>query len=425
MPLTIYRRHDKSCRATSRHYRRCSCPIWVQGITSDGRKLRQSLKTNAWAEAESKARELDRGRAKRIPTVAEAAASYRADLERRGLSHSVKGKFRLMLQRLNDAYPHKLTVLTAEDMRRFAASWGYAPTTQRAEIERLRQFWGFCVDSGWVDRNPAKGVKPPKEPPPQVEPFTPNEIATILAACDAMNRAFVLLMRYTGLRVGDVARLEKSRIQGDRLTLRTTKTSAVVAVPLPPVVLDALKRFPHVSERWFFWSGKSKPDAFRNSWCNRLKKLFDSSGVKNAHSHRFRHTFAAELLLRGVPVQDVAALLGHASVKTTERHYSAWIRARQERLEEHVRTAWSTFEVRDATDNPLNAENKRVRNGGEGGIRTHGTRKGTTVFETARFNHSRTSPSVIVASPYASARPHGVRDVTVKAGLQRRVGLLF
>ena len=32
------------------------------------------------------------------------------------------------------------------------------------------------------------------------------------------------------------------------------------------------------------------------------------------------------------------------------------------------------------------------RGGGEGGIRTHGTREGTTVFETARFNHSRTSP---------------------------------
>src|ERR1017187_3376642 len=33
-----------------------------------------------------------------------------------------------------------------------------------------------------------------------------------------------------------------------------------------------------------------------------------------------------------------------------------------------------------------------VDNGGEGGIRTHGTRKGSTVFETARFNRSRTSP---------------------------------
>src|SRR5271167_1716308 len=33
-----------------------------------------------------------------------------------------------------------------------------------------------------------------------------------------------------------------------------------------------------------------------------------------------------------------------------------------------------------------------IINGGEGGIRTHGTRKGSTVFETARFNRSRTSP---------------------------------
>ena len=30
--------------------------------------------------------------------------------------------------------------------------------------------------------------------------------------------------------------------------------------------------------------------------------------------------------------------------------------------------------------------------GGEGGIRTHGTREGTTVFETAPIDHSRTSP---------------------------------
>ena len=34
----------------------------------------------------------------------------------------------------------------------------------------------------------------------------------------------------------------------------------------------------------------------------------------------------------------------------------------------------------------------KKRHGGEGGIRTHGTRKGSTVFETARFNRSRTSP---------------------------------
>lgn len=46
--------------------------------------------------------------------------------------------------------------------------------------------------------------------------------------------------------------------------------------------------------------------------------------------------------------------------------------------------------------------------GGEGGIRTHGTHKGSTVFETARFNHSRTSPHFSAQynhTPSAPLRP--------------------
>ena len=40
----------------------------------------------------------------------------------------------------------------------------------------------------------------------------------------------------------------------------------------------------------------------------------------------------------------------------------------------------------------------RESNGGEGGIRTHGPRKGTAVFETARFGRSRTSPFFLKTS---------------------------
>ena len=44
---------------------------------------------------------------------------------------------------------------------------------------------------------------------------------------------------------------------------------------------------------------------------------------------------------------------------------------------------------------PLHAARAQEgKTGGEGGIRTHGTRKGTAIFETARFNHSRTSPRI-------------------------------
>lgn len=362
--LSIWRRHGPGCKHASRTARRCSCPIWIEGETSDGRKVkRQSLKTRIWAEAERKKAQLEARAAGIAPPVTEATASYLADLERRGLSPSVQGKFKRLLGRLLEAFPTRLDAITAEDLRIFAAGWTYAASTSRAELERLRQFFRYCQDNEWIARNPASAVKPPRERSKPKEPFTPEEMTKILAAADPQARAFVLVMRYSGLRVGDVARLPKDRI--DRtglLTLRTEKTGTVVSVPLPPFVLQALERCPHASEQFYFWSADSKPESVRNSWVDRLSRLFKRAKVANAHSHRLRHTFAAELLLKGVPPPDVAILLGHSSVRTTEKHYSAWIRARQQRLEEHVRSTWDAYNpgTKDL-DRSANDDSKGVR----------------------------------------------------------------
>lgn len=50
---------------------------------------------------------------------------------------------------------------------------------------------------------------------------------------------------------------------------------------------------------------------------------------------------AIELLLTGVPIERVSVLLGHQSVGITERHYSPWVRSRQEQLEADLVNAWS------------------------------------------------------------------------------------
>jgi integrase len=54
----------------------------------------------------------------------------------------------------------------------------------------------------------------------------------------------------------------------------------------------------------------------------------------------FRDTFAVELLLAGVPIDQVSVLLGHKSVKITEKHYAPWVKARQNQLEKAVQMAW-------------------------------------------------------------------------------------
>ncbi len=47
------------------------------------------------------------------------------------------------------------------------------------------------------------------------------------------------------------------------------------------------------------------------------------------------------LLLEGVPIERVSILLGHSSIKVTERHYAPWIRERPEQAEADVRRTWA------------------------------------------------------------------------------------
>jgi len=57
-----------------------------------------------------------------------------------------------------------------------------------------------------------------------------------------------------------------------------------------------------------------------------LEAAFRRAGVTNVSPHNLRKTFATRLLSRGAAITDVQHLLGHASVKTTERAYAAFVK---------------------------------------------------------------------------------------------------
>ena len=80
-----------------------------------------------------------------------------------------------------------------------------------------------------------------------------------------------------------------------------------------------------------------------------FRKLFAAAepSIKNGHPHRFRDTFAVSLLLSGVELSHVSILLGHASIKITERHYAPWVKARQKQLEDDVRRTWGSLDLLD------------------------------------------------------------------------------
>ena len=87
----------------------------------------------------------------------------------------------------------------------------------------------------------------------------------ILGACDRYTgnkdriKAFVLVMRHSGLRISDTIALTKDRIKRDKLRLRTEKTGTDVYVPLPPAVTRALAKLKaHSSGRYFIRSSRAR-----------------------------------------------------------------------------------------------------------------------------------------------------------------------
>ena len=135
-------------------------------------------------------------------------------------------------------------------------------------------------------------------------------------------------------------------------------------------MLHSLERTPKVTEKHFFWDGKVKLEIAVGSRRRRFAKLFEFAKVEGAHPHRFRDTFAVELLLSGVPIERVSILLGHQSVRITERHYAPWVCSRQEQLEADLINAWQ----RD----PLLALQKGVHAGytGKTSLLTHSLHSG-------------------------------------------------
>jgi integrase/recombinase XerD len=203
--------------------------------------------------------------------------------------------------------------------------------------------------------NPALGLDAPIVKQPPTLPFERDEMARILYACDRLYpdnygragrpnakriKALVLLLRYSGLRITDAATLLVSRIVEGKVFLRTAKTGTHVTCPLPPLALDALEACPRTNPLYFFWTGQCSRSTAARDWHSKLAKLFRVAGIQNGHPHRFRDTFAIEQLLSGTPLDQVSVLLGHSSIKVTERHYAPWVKARQELMGESVVRSW-------------------------------------------------------------------------------------
>jgi integrase len=183
------------------------------------------------------------------------------------------------------------------------------------------------------------------EPPTQ--PLTDAEYTAVLAASTGRTRAIIQLMRWSGLAVRDASCLLSSELiftdANYQVITARQKTGIDVSVPIPQDVAAEILAAADKGKPRLFWNSNGKAENFSRDRGREISAAFKKAKVATeGHmiSHRLRDTFACHCLSNGVPMEEVSKLLGHTSIITTERHYSAWAVSRQARVNELVIGTW-------------------------------------------------------------------------------------
>ena len=387
--LSVYSRHYPPCPSDDINYKRCRCPKWINGILgSDGPFIRRSAKTRSWEKAEDFKRKLEEEyEAKQqgleeasrpkpaLVTVKEAVSRFLNSKRNENLADSTLDKLTTIFEKQFLAWATSygfvhITEITTADLEGFRDTWTDGPLAKKKKQERLIGFFYYCLRLGWIKSNPAVLLGRIRADGPPTDYFPASEFDKIMDATyiyqpkgwvECRNQATRLriltwLMRWSGLAIRDAVTLERRRLnEHGELFLYRAKTGSPVYVPLPPDVAEALRKIPpgpSPNPRYFFWSGNGSPKSVVGNWQRSFRRLFkianlrrDDGSVKRCHPHMLRDTFAVEMLLAGVPLEQVSILLGHKSVKITEKHYAPWVKARQEQLAANVRKAWSVLDM--------------------------------------------------------------------------------
>lgn len=395
MALSLYRRHREACEAgrafdarsgefeeRKRGWKRCACLIFASG-TLDRKFSRKCTDTADWFEARQIADEYEKagswtGKPTVLPpvpdppsekprvTIADACQIFINNREAAELSPATLRKYRTFTKQLG-AYADgrgyvMLDQITPADIDRFWANWKLGLRAKGKRLTTLRAFFRFCANRKWIPESPVSSdIKAPvgSSKAANKAPFTDAEVKRILDACDTVKvewknetglgvwtgedlKDLIWLMLYTGFRISDATLFSMKRLHGDQVFIRAKKNGGDVFAYVPDWLRDRLvARAERCGERPFIVARSDRLETITNIWRRRIAKAFDVAGPfeEAATPHRFRHTFARILLQRGVPVADVADLLGDDE-KTVREHYARWVPERQARLTKILKEAF-------------------------------------------------------------------------------------
>lgn len=244
-----------------------------------------------------------------------------------GCSDKTLKYYQTTILRLFEKVDIHVTHIKTDDLRNYLSDYQKLRQCSKSNIDNIRRilssFFAWLEDENYIIKSPVRRIHKIKSGKTVKETYTDEALEIMRDQCGCLrDLALIDLLASTGMRVGELVRLNKADIDFEnRECIVFGKGSKE-----RPVYFDARTKI-HLKN--YLESRTDNNPALFVSLLQpfkrleisgieiRLRKLGKKLGIAKVHPHKFRRTLATRAIDKGMPIEQVQRLLGHAKIDTT------------------------------------------------------------------------------------------------------------
>lgn len=242
-------------------------------------------------------------------------------VEKKNLSESVIRMHNMAYSRFEQLGNKHFTTIKTVHLQNWLDGIDLTPGTKTKIRSTLVQLYKYAVNNDIVNKNYAQGVEINEKIEKTGRVFTEDEIKLLWEHKDRKEVRQLLILIYTGMRIGEMLIVNKKDINfEDGYIIGGIKTEAGKnrVIPIHHKILPFVKE-QLGDNTWLMQSNRGVAMSYRNA-SNHFKKLFAELGIDHT-IHDTRKTCVSWLHSNGVPMETIRIIVGHSGKGVTEKVY--------------------------------------------------------------------------------------------------------
>lgn len=265
--------------------------------------------------------------------ILEKAYIYLACKKLEGASKHTIYNYTLTFKKMNNYFYKPVSMITTTDLRLFIAQEykDCQPSSQNAQISKIKAFFTWLQDEGYVTINPSKNLKEIKVPKRKRGHIKAIDIEKMREQCKTTrDRALLEFLLATGCRVAECSNALISNIDWDNNTIRvigkgnqerTVCFNIKCRYYLIKYIEERQTQGIFIDSLFITFRKPYKQLGIRAIQRDVKRIATDAEITYSVFPHLYRHTFTKSCIDNGVPINITQKLMGHSSSDTTAIYY--------------------------------------------------------------------------------------------------------